>query len=61
MDDLISAERVAEGLWQTINGLTDLPKEAHAEWLALPESEKRTWGEHAAVAIASWREWMGQP
>ncbi len=29
--------------------------------LALPESEKRTWREHAAVVIASWREWMGQP
>jgi len=57
MDDRISAERVAEIMWQ--RGNLDPPVKAHLAWLALPEDEKRLWRDRAEAAIADWRQLMG--
>lgn len=58
MDILVSAERVAEVMWQ--RGNQEPPVKAHLAWLALPEDEKRFWFDRAEAAIAGWRRLMGQ-
>ena len=42
-DILVPVERVAEGLWQTINGIDDEGIAAHYAWVGLPEEEKEQW------------------
>jgi hypothetical protein len=58
MDDVISAERVAEVMWQ--RGNMDPSVKAHLAWLALPEGEKQPWCDRAETAIADWRRVIGQ-
>jgi hypothetical protein len=41
--DLVQVERVAEGLWQMVNGIVGGGLEAHQAWLALPDAEKQEW------------------
>jgi hypothetical protein len=59
MTDLFSREAMAEGLWQTANGMMLHSDEGHAAWLALAESEKQPWRDRATAAVANWRQWLG--
>ncbi len=56
---MISEDRVAEGLWQTITGKDRDRAAAQKMWLVLPESEKQPWLERAKVAIADWLKSQG--
>lgn len=58
MGGLISAERVAEIMWQ--RGNMDPSVKAHLAWLALPEGEKKSWCDRAETAIADWHRLIGQ-
>ena len=58
-DELAPVDRVAEALWQTVNGKDDEGLAAHKEWQALPENEKQTWRAHAIEAIQSWKKTNG--
>jgi hypothetical protein len=55
-DMLVPVERVAEGLWQTINGIDDEGIAAHYAWVGLPEEEKEQWRARARAAIADWKQ-----
>ena len=57
--DFLLVERVAEGLWQTINGIDGIGLAAHKAWLAVPQKEKQQWRVRAEVAIADWRKTQG--
>jgi hypothetical protein len=59
MTDVFSREAMAEGLWQTANGMMLHSDEGHAAWLALAESEKQPWRDRATAAVANWRQWLG--
>jgi hypothetical protein len=48
-DDLTLVDRVAEGLWQTINRIDGEGLKAHQVWLGVPEEEKEQWRARAKV------------
>jgi hypothetical protein len=54
-DDLAPVDRVAEGLWQTVNAIDGEGLAAHKAWLALPEADKEPWRAHATEAIQNWK------
>jgi hypothetical protein len=56
---MISAERVAEVMWQ--RGNLDPPVRAHLAWLALADDERRLWCDRAEAAIADWRQLLMGP
>jgi len=58
-DELIHTETVAEGLWQTDNGIDGNGLEAHKAWQALPEAEKQQWRLKAEIAIPAWKKAKG--
>jgi hypothetical protein len=49
-DELAPVDRVAEGLWQTINGKDEGGLAAHQEWLALRQSRAAARRESAREA-----------
>jgi hypothetical protein len=58
-NELFSTERVAEGLWQTMNGVDDGALDSHKIWLALPQDQKQIWHAEAVSAIDNWKKSKG--
>lgn len=58
-EDLAPVDRIAEGLWQSQNGIGGGAIATHKAWLALPETERAQWQTVASEVLEDWKKSHG--